>query len=178
MSNNALLPVHTESIASKIHFIRGKRVMLDSDLALLYGVKTKSLNLAVKRNKGQFPDDFMFQLTEEEAKPLRFQNETSKTGRGGRRYLPYAFIQEGIAMLSGVLNSPRAIHANVQIMRTFIRLRELLATNELIRQKIEELERKFEKHDAQFKVIFNALKEILETPKPKPKKPIGFHVKY
>ena len=178
MSNKALLPVHSESIASKIHFIRGKRVMLDSDLALLYGVLTKNLNKAVARNLDRFPEDFMFRLTSEEADSLRFQIGTSKKGRGGRRYLPHAFTQEGIAMLSGVLNSPRAIQANVQIMRTFTRMRELLATNELIRQKIDELERKYEKHDTQFKVIFEALKELLETPKLKPKKPIGFHVKY
>ena len=172
-----LVHVRSESITSKIHFLRGKRVMLDSDLALLYGVKTKSLNLAVKRNKSRFPDDFMFQLTEEETKPLRFQFETSKKGRGGRRYFPHAFTQEGIAMLSGVLNSPRAIQANVQIMRTFTKLRELLATNELIRQKIEELERKYEKHDHQFKIIFEAIRELLETPKPSPKRQIGFHIK-
>lgn len=165
-------------IATRIHFIRGKRVMLDADLAQLYGVKTKSLNLAVKRNIARFPEDFMFQLTTEEAESLRFQIETSKIGRGGSRYLPHAFTEQGIAMLSGVLNSPRAIQANIQIMRTFTKLRELLASNELIRQKIDELEKKYEKHEKQFRVIFDAIKELLETPKPRSGKEIGFHAKY
>ena len=120
----------------------------------------------------------MFQLTPKEAESLRLQNATSKKGRGGSRYLPYAFTQEGVAMLSGVLNSPRAVQANVLIMRTFTKLREMIATNELIRQKIEELERKYEKHDHQFKIVFNAIRELLEPKPPKPKKPIGFHVKY
>ena len=129
MAKNNLPPVHLESIVSKIHFIRGKRVILDSDLASLYGVLTKNLNKAVVRNLNRFPEDFMFQLTSEETESLRFQIGTSKKGRGGTRYLPHVFTQEGIAMLSGVLNSPRAIQANVQIMRTFIKMRELLATN-------------------------------------------------
>ena len=128
MSKNVLavpLPISEMSVEKMIYLIRKKKVMLASDMAALYGVKTKALNLAVKRNKSRFPEDFMFQLTEEEAASLRFQFETSK-GRGGRRYLPHAFTQEGIAMLSGVLNSVRAIEANIQIMRTFIKLRELL----------------------------------------------------
>lgn len=178
MSKNLIHRVHSELLASKIHIFRGKRIMIDSDLALLYGVLTKNLNKAVKRNIKRFPSDFMFQLTLEEAESLRFQFGTSKIGRGGTRYLPYAFSEQGIAMLSGVLNSPRAIQANIQIMRTFTKLRELLATNELIRQKIEELERKYEKHDKQFKIVFDAIRELLETPKPSPKKPIGFHAKY
>ena len=178
MSKKSIPQTQPESIASKIHFLRGKRVMLDFDLASLYGVKTKSLNLAVRRNQARFPDDFMFELSAEETQSLRFQFETSKSGRGGRRYVPHAFTEQGIAMLSGVLNSPRAIHANIQIMRTFTKLRELLATNELIRQKIEELERKYEKHDKQFKIVFETIRELLETPKPKSKKPIGFHMKY
>ena len=175
MPKNTLALNRSESIASQIYFIRGKRVMLDSDLAALYGVKTKSLNLAVKRNISRFPDDFMFELSAEEANFLRFQNETSKDGSGGRRYLPHVFTEQGIAMLSGVLNSPRAIQANIQIMRTFTKLRELLVHNEIIRQKIEELESKYEKHDKQFKVIFEAIRELLATPKPVKKKPIGFH---
>jgi adenylyl- and sulfurtransferase ThiI len=126
----------------------------------------------------RFPEDFMFQLTAEDAKSLRFQIGTSKKGRGGSRYLPYGFTEQGIAMLSGVLNSPRAIQANIQIMRTFTRLRELLATNELIRQKIEELEKKCERHDKQFRIVFDAIKELLDAPRPKQKKPVGFHVRY
>ncbi|MBI2095926.1 MAG: ORF6N domain-containing protein [Candidatus Omnitrophica bacterium] len=152
--------------------------MLDSDLADLYAVKTKSLNLAVRRNVERFPEDFMFQLSPEEAKSLRFQYETSKKGRGGRRYLPFAFTQEGVAMLSAVLSSPRAIHAHILIMRAFIKLREMVATNELIRQKIEELERKYEKHDKDIQDILEAIRELFEPPKSRRKKPIGFHVKY
>lgn len=120
----------------------------------------------------------MFRLTTQETKVLRLQFATSKTGSGGRRYLPYAFTQEGVAMLSGILNSPRAIEANIQIMRAFIKFRELATTNELIRQKIEELERKYDKHDRQFKIVFNALEQLFELPKPADKKPIGFHTKY
>jgi len=176
MSEKTLLPI--DAIVAKVYWIRGKRAMLDTDLAALYGVRTKSLNLAVKRNTRRFPEDFMFQLTEDEVHCLRFQNETSKNGRGGRRYLPFAFTEQGIAMLSGVLNSPRAIHANIQIMRTFTKLREMLASNELLRRRIEELEKKYEKHDQQFRVVFDAIKKLLETPKPDTKKQIGFHVKY
>ena len=178
MPKNKVLILPTGSVASKIYSIRGKRVMMDMDLAELYGVLTKFLNLAVRRNAIRFPLDFMFQLTLEEAKSLRLQFVTSKKGRGGRRYLPYVFTQEGVAMLSGILNSPRAIQANILIMRTFIKLREMVATNELIRQKIEELERKYEKHDHQFKAVFDALRDLLEPPKSPKKKPIGFHVTY
>ena len=178
MPKNTTSVLHLGSVASRIYFIREKRVMLDTDLAELYGVQTKFLNLAVRRNTARFPDDFMFQLTLEEAESLRLQIATSNKGRGGRRYLPYAFTEQGVAMLSGILNSPRAIQANIQIMRTFTKLREMLATNELIRQKIEELERKYAKHDQQFKIVFEAIRELLETPKPPAKKPIGFHVKY
>ena len=152
--------------------------MFDADLAELYGVRTKSLNLAVRRNMGRFPNDFMFQLTQEEADSLRFQNETSKKGRGGRRYLPFVFTQDGVAMLSGVLNSPRAIRANILIMRAFTKLREMAAANELIRQKVDELEQKYEKHDHQLREVFEALRELLKPPKTSKKKPIGFHVKY
>ena len=132
--------------------------MLDKDLAILYGVETRSLNQAVKRNLGRFPEDFMFQLTQGEAS--RSQNVILKKGKN-IKYLPYAFTQEGVAMLSGVLNSPRAIQANILIMRTFIKLREMIASNELIRQKIEGLERKYEKHDKQFQIVFKAIRLIL-----------------
>ena len=175
-STRAVSPI--EPIATKIYLIRGKRVMLDADLSDLYGVQTKFINLAVRRNAERFPHDFMFQLTMQETKSLRLQFATSKKGRGGRRYLPYAFTQEGVAMLSGVLNSPRAVQANILIMRTFTKLREIIATNELIRQKIEELERKYTDHDQQFKIVFEAIRELLNSPKPPRKKPIGFHVKY
>jgi hypothetical protein len=178
MSKNVVAVMPVGSLASKIYFIRGKRVMLDSDLAKLYGVLTKNLNKAVVRNLNRFPDDFMFRLAPQEVESLRFHFGTSKKGRGGRRYTPYAFTQEGVATLSGVLNSPRAIETNILIMRAFIKLREMVATNELVRQKIEDLERKYDRHDNQIKAIFEAIRELLE-PKPlKPKKPIGFHVKY
>lgn len=145
--------------------------MLDSDLALLYEVKTKRLNEQVIRNKKRFPEDFMFQLTEQEAVFLRSQTATSK--RGGRRYLPYVFTQEGVAMLSSVLNSERAIMVNIQIMRAFAQLRRMLLTNRDLKHKIEEMEKKY---DIQFKVVFDTLKKLLEPPSAKKKKTIGFHV--
>jgi len=178
MSKELVSIIHGASISSKIYVIRGKRVMLDMDLAELYDVKTKFINLAVRRNKDRFPGDFMFQLNSKESKFLRLQFATSKKGSGGRRYLPYAFSEQGVAMLSGVLHSPRAVQANILIMRTFTKLREMIATNELIRQKIEELEHKYGKHERQFKVVFEAIRELLEPKKLSSKKPIGFHTKY
>jgi len=158
-----------ENIAAKIFILRGKKVMLDSDLAMLYEVKTKRLNEQVIRNKKRFPEDFMFQLTEKEANFLRSQNATSN--RGGRRYLPYAFTQEGVAMLSSVLNSERAIMVNIQIMRAFTHLRKMLLTNINLKRKIDEMERKYDK---QFSIVFQAIKQLLEPPVEK-KKTIGFH---
>ncbi len=134
--------------------------MLDRDLAVLYGVPTKQLLQSVRRNISRFPKDFMYQLTRQELANLRSQNVTSSWG--GSRYLPYAFTEQGIAMLSSVLNSERAIHVNIHIMRAFIKLRELAATNELIRHKIDELERKYDKHDEKLNLILNALKGLLE----------------
>ncbi|MDD4909240.1 MAG: ORF6N domain-containing protein [Candidatus Omnitrophica bacterium] len=162
--------ITTEVIATKILIIRGKRVMLDSDLAVLYGVKTKRLNEQVYRNIKRFPEDFMFQLTEEETDFLRSHFATSK--RGGRRYLPYVFTQEGVAMLSSVLNSERAILTNIQIMRAFAQFRRLLLTHRDLRRKIEEMERKYDK---QFAVVFQAIKQLLEQPAEKEKRRIGFH---
>ena len=143
--------------------------MLDKDLALIYGVKTKRLNEQVMRNKKRFPDDFMFQLTDEEANILRSQNATSK--RGGRRYLPYIFTQEGVAMLSSVLSSERAIMVNIQIMRAFVQLRRMLLTNRDLKRKIEKMERKYDK---QFAVVFQAIKQLLKPPAQEKRK-IGFH---
>jgi phage regulator Rha-like protein len=134
--------------------------MLDSELAKLYGVRTKNLNKAVKRNIERFPEDFMFQLSDEEASALRFQFGTSK--RGGRRYFPYVFTQEGVAMLSSVLNSQRAIQVNIHIMRAFIKLRRMLLTNKDLRRKIEEMEKRY---NAQFAIVFEAIKRLLEPPK-------------
>ena len=150
-----------EVIERKIYLIRGKKVMLDRDLAGLYEVETKTLNRAVKRNLNRFPNDFMFQLVNEEAKRLRYQIGTSNK-RGGRRYLPYAFSEHGILMLSSVLNSKKAIEVNIQIMRTFIRLREILFTHKNIQKKIREMEKQYDK---KFVVVFNAIKILLEKAK-------------
>jgi len=158
-----------ERISQAILLIRGHRVMLDSDLAEMYGVATKVLIQAVKRNGDRFPEDFMFQLSSEEFDRLRSQFVTSSWG--GRRYPPYAFTEQGVAMLSSVLHSDRAIHVNVEIMRTFVRLRQMLASNVELARKLASLERKY---DAQFKVVFDAIRELMTPPEPKKKRPIGF----
>ena len=165
----ALIPV--ELIEKKILLIRGEKVMLDADLAELYQVETFNLNKAVKRNIDRFPQDFMFQLTKQEADSLRFQIGMSKTeGRGGRRYLPYVFTEHGVAMLSTVLNSERAVKVNIEIMRAFVRLRQMLASNAELARKLDALEKKY---DAQFKVVFDAIRELMRPLEPKKKK-IGF----
>lgn len=161
--------VSIEVIASKIVFVRGKKVMLDSDLAVLYEVKTKRLNEQVARNKKRFPEDFMFQLTEEEADFLRSHFATSK--RGGRRYLPYVFTQEGVAMLSSVLNSERAIMVNIQIMRAFVKLRRMILTNQDLRRKIEAMEKKYDK---QFAIVFQAIKRLIASPPEEKRRITGF----
>lgn len=148
--------------------------MLDADLARLYGVETKNLNKAVKRNASRFPSDFMFQLSSKETQILRFQSGTSKGVQGGRRYVPYAFTEQGIAMLSSVLRSARAVQVNVAIMRTFVRLREMLTTHEELRLKIDAMEKRY---DARFQVVFDTIRQMLETPIPA-KKAIGFHVRF
>ena len=166
--------VPIERIENAILFIRGHKVMLDRDLAALYGVTTFNLNKAVKRNTDRFPEDFMFQLTAEEAGTLRFQIGMSKgKGRGGRRYLPYVFTEQGVAMLSSVLRSKRAVQVNVEIMRAFVRLRRLLASNEDLARKLAALEKKY---DAQFRVVFDAIRELMTPPESKKRK-IGFLVK-
>src|SRR3989338_7599102 len=161
-------------IQQKICIIRGHKVMLDFDLALLYGVETKVLTQSVKRNIERFPEDFMFQLDGHEFECLRSQFVTSKKGRGGRRYLPYVCTEQGVAMSSSVLNSKRAIQVNIAIMRTFTKLREIMATHKELRQKIEAIEKKY---DGQFQVVFTAIKELFgkfnEPEKSKGK--IGFH---
>lgn len=166
----------TADLSPLILTIRRQRVLLDADLAKLYGVETKNLNKAVQRNKERFPEDFMFQLTAEEHDALRFQTGTSKSGRGGRRYLPYVFTQEGVAMLSSVLQSPRAVAVNIAIMRTFIRLRQMALSVEELARKVETLERGFHRHGEDFKVVFDALRQLLNPPE-KPRKQIGFHAK-
>jgi len=145
--------------------------MLDSDLAELYDVTTKRLNEQVKRNRDRFPTDFMFQLNPEESRRLRSQIATSKIGRGGRRYQPYVFTEHGALMLASVLNSEAAIRASIQIVRTFIRLRELLATHRELARKLEQMEKKY---DAQFKAIFDVIEQLMEPPEKTERKPIGF----
>jgi hypothetical protein len=149
--------------------VRGHRVMLDADLAALYGVETKALVRAVKRNADRFPEDFMFQLNPPEFDNLRCQIGTSSSW-GGRRHAPYAFTEQGVAMLSSVLRSKRAVQVNVEIMRTFVRLRRILAENAGLAQRLDELEKKY---DVQFKVVFDAIRGLMQPPEPK-KKRIGF----
>jgi len=170
------LAISTEQIERCIYLIRGQKVMLDSDLAELYGVETKVLKRAVKRNRERFPEDFMFSLNNQEVMRLRCQNGTSKIGRGGSRYLPYAFTEQGVAMLSGVLTSPRAIKVNVEIMRAFVRLRRVLASHRELAQKLEELERHLRDHDEQIQAIFDAIRQLM-APREDPKKQIGFQLK-
>ena len=158
-----------EQIEHAIFLIRGQKVMLDSNLAEIYGVATKVLIQAVKRNEDRFPDDFMFQLTEQELNILRSQIVTSRWG--GRRYPPYAFTEQGVAMLSSVLHSARAVHVNIEIMRAFVRLRQMLASNVELARKLAVLEKKY---DAQFGVVFDAIRELMVPPQPKKKRPIGF----
>jgi hypothetical protein len=159
-----------EVIENKILLIRGQKVMLDFHLAQLYEVETKALKRAVKRNNGRFPDDFVFQLTKEEWENLRYQFGASNWG--GTRYLPLAFTEQGIAMLSSVLHSERAVRVNVEIMRTFVRLREIIASHKDLARKLEELEKKY---DAQFKIVFDALRQFMIPPEI-PKRPIGFRL--
>jgi hypothetical protein len=149
--------------------LRGERVLLDADLAELYGVETKTLNRAVKRHRDRFPHDFMFQLTGEEAGNLRYQIGTSSWG--GRRYLPQAFTEQGVAMLSSVLHSKRAVMVNVEIMRAFVRLRRILATHADLARKLAALEKRY---DAQFKAVFDAIRELMTPPAPPKKRRIGF----
>src|SRR3989304_1015011 len=171
---DSVVPV--ELIEKKIYLVRSQKVMLDSDLAELYEVKTKALVQAVKRNIQRFPSDFMFQLNNQEVITLRSQFVTSKSGKGGRRYIPYVFTEQGVAMLSSVLNSERAILVNIAIMRAFVKLREILSVNKELAHKLVKLERKIEKHDTEIKVIFDAIRQLMAAPEPKEKK-IGFRVR-
>jgi len=173
--------IAVEVIATRILELRGKRVMLDRDLAKLYGVAAKVLNQAVKRNIKRFPEDFMFQLSWEEVASLRSQIVTlnkskPESSRRGKhiKYLPYAFTEHGVAMLSSVLNSERAIQVNILIMRAFTKLREILLTHKDLAAKIEALEKKYAEHDQTIREIFQAIKQLLEPPSAKEKKIIGF----
>ena len=174
MTNHDLM-VPVEQIQKSIFLIRGQKVLLDMDLAELYGVETRSLVQAVKRNIERFPSDFVFQLDKDEYDSLRSQIVISK-GKGGRRYLPYAFTEQGVAMLSSVLRSKRAIQVNVAIMRAFVKLREMLSTHKELAHKLSELEDHLKDHDEQIQTIFEAIRQLM-TPPERPRKRIGFKLK-
>ena len=163
-----------EAVENKIFMIRGHKVMLDRDLARLYGVPTKRLNEQIRRNIRRFPEDFMFRLTIAEAISSRSQIATLKQGQN-IKYLPHAFTEQGVAMLSSVLNSERAIQVNIAIMRAFVKLRCILATHKELAHKLEELEGKIERHDSEIQAIFEAIRQLMEPPPVPPKPRIGFH---
>jgi aromatic ring-opening dioxygenase LigB subunit len=164
------------NLESTIHLIRGHRVMLDSDLAVIYGVTTKRLNEQVRRNRSRFPNDFAFQLTAKELTNLRSQIATSSF-HGGRRYRPWAFTEHGAIMLASVLNSQIAVQASVRVVRAFVRLREMVAANAQLSAKLEKLERRLDSHDEAIVDLFAALKQLLEPPEPPKRREIGFHVR-
>jgi phage regulator Rha-like protein len=166
-SRLAVVPAHVER---KILLLRSERVMLDEDLAALYGVETRSLVRAVKRNIARFPEDFMFQLTSEEVANLRSQTGISSSSHGGRRYAPYAFTEHGVTMLAAVLQSPRAVQVSIEVVRAFVRLRAMLAGNVELARKLATLEKKY---DAEFKVVFDAIRELM-APASKSRRRIGF----
>jgi ATP-dependent Clp protease ATP-binding subunit ClpA len=169
--------VAVEAVASRIVLLRGLRVLLDSDLAALYDVPTKRFNEAVKRNEAKFPAEFMFQLTQAEFSALRSQIATSNSGRGGRRYLPRVFTEHGALMAATILNSPRAIEVSVYVVRAFVQLRDLLAGNKVLAQRLRELERRLESklaaHDEAIADILAAIRQLMNPPGPT-KRPIGF----
>lgn len=169
-NKQALLP--DELVVSKIYFIRGQKVMLDDDLAELYRVETKRLNEQVKRNAERFPQDFMFRLNQKEFDNLKSQFATSSWG--GRRKLPLAFTEQGVSMLSGVLNSETAIRVHIQIIRVFARMKELLLTHKDILLQLEKIEQKLTRHDDDIAIIFKYLKQLLNPPPPPPRRRIGF----
>ncbi len=160
-----------ERIEKAILLIRDRKVMLDEDLAGLYGTSTKRFNEQIRRNRDRFPDDFMFQLTKQEWDALRSQLATSKEGRGGRRYPPFAFTEHGAIMAANVLNSPRAVQASIQVVRAFIRLRQILASHKDLARKLDALEKKY---DRQFRVVFEAIRKLMTPPKREIPR-IGFH---
>ncbi|PJA26369.1 MAG: DNA-binding protein [candidate division Zixibacteria bacterium CG_4_9_14_3_um_filter_46_8] len=169
MTERSLQPIIR--IETLILRFRDQNVLLDSDLAHLYDIETKQLKRAVRRNINRFPSDFMFQLTAEEFNNLRCQFGTSRWG--GVRYLPYAFTEQGVAMLSSVLNSPRAIQVNIAIMRTFVKLRQIIYSHKEFEERLAKLEKKYGHHDQNFKIIFDAIRQLMEPPKIK-KRSIGF----
>jgi len=177
MKRAELLHIPDELVMNKIYVIKTQKVMLDSDLAELYGVETKALKQAVRRNLGRFPEDFMFELTEMEFESLRSQIVTSKIGRGGTRYTPMVFTEQGVAMLSSVLNSEKAISVNIQIIRIFTRIRQMLSDNTELRLGIEELRKKTENNTKNIEVVFQYLDELLDKKEnEKPRVQIGYKV--
>ena len=167
-----LIPI--DQIERRIVVLRGQKVLLDSELADLYLVETKVLNQAVKRNRGRFPEDFMFQLAEEEIEALQIMAGNRDAVHGGRRYLPYAFTEQGVAMLSSVLGSPRAIAANIAIMRAFVRLRRAMASNVQLAQQLSELQAQVEENAADIESVALVIQQMLEPPPEPPRKPMGF----
>ena len=170
-NENALVPI--EHIAQSILILRGQRVLLDNDLAALYGVPTKRFNEQVKRNLGRFPPDFMFQLSEEEVEILRSHFATSRSGWGGRRYAPHAFTEHGAIMAAMILNSRHAVDMSVYVVRAFVQLRGLLASNSELARKFAELERRVSTHDQAIVGILKTIRELMNPPEPK-RRPIGF----
>jgi hypothetical protein len=176
------VPAPIELVERRIHVIRGQKVMLDTDLAELYQVLTKNLNLAVRRNHDRFPEDFMFQLTSEEVANLRLQFATSSLrsqtaaskAHGGRRYLPYAFTEHGVAMLSSVLNSQRAVQMNITIIRAFIKLREVAAINQDVAQRLDRIEGKLRQHGGAIALLADEIRKLKQPPLEAPKRRIGF----
>ena len=169
--------IPTEQIEQKILLIRGQKVMLDSELARLYGVDTRTLNQAVRRNRDRFPGDFMFQLTSEEVQSLRSQFVILKLGRGGHsKYVPYAFTEQGVAMLSSVLRSKRAARVNIAIMRAFVKLREMVSAHKELAGKLAELERRVASHDGHITSLFDAIRQLMKPQTSKPRR-IGFHAR-
>jgi len=172
MTNAGELIPAEERILGSILIVRGQKVLLDSDLAEMYGVSTGRLNEQVRRNRDRFPDDFMFRLNAQEAASLRSQNAILKTGRGQhRKYAPTEFTEQGVALLSNVLRSPRAVQVNIAIMRAFVKLRGMLASHKELAAKLDAMERKY---DAQFKVVFDAIRGLMSPPATPPKRKIGF----
>ncbi len=174
MKDNQIIP--SEIIERKIFLIRGRKVILDFHLAGLYNIETKILNKAVARNSDRFPEDFMFRLNRKEWETLRFHFGTSNKGRGGRRYLPYAFTEHGAVMAASILNSPEAVKASIFVVRTFVKIREILSTHKELAQKLKELELRIDQHDEDIKSIIDALNQLLSPP-PEPKRKMGFQVK-
>lgn len=169
-----VLKVADTIIVDKIYIIRGQKIMLDRDLAEMYGVEVKRLNEAVKRNLSRFPEDFMFQLATNEWQNLRSQFATSKKGRGGTRYAPFAFTELGVAMLSSILSSETAIQVNIQIIRVFTKMKQAILDNKEILSRIDKIEKKLTAHDTDLETVFKALKKLLQQPEPATRKSIGF----